>query len=82
MKNPWQYNHNMKPILIIKNVTAEGAGLIEDIIASRQIAYEIVDLEKGQAFTAPQNYSAIIVCGGPYETIQQNKSRRKDRRAG
>jgi GMP synthase-like glutamine amidotransferase len=55
----------MKPILIIKNVTAEGAGMLEDILKVRQIAYEIIDLEKAQPIPAPQNYQAVIVCGGP-----------------
>lgn len=55
----------MKPILIIKNVTAEGAGTLEEILKSRQLAYEIIDLEKGEPFPSPENYSAVIVCGGP-----------------
>lgn len=55
----------MKPILIIKNVTAEGAGMLEEILKIRQIAYEIIDLEKVQPFPSPENYSAVIVCGGP-----------------
>lgn len=55
----------MKPILIIKNVTAEGAGMLEEILKSRQLAYEIIDLEKDEPFPSPENYSAVIVCGGP-----------------
>lgn len=55
----------MKSILIIKNVTAEGAGMLEEILKSHQLAYEIIDLEKGEPFPSPENYSAVIVCGGP-----------------
>lgn len=74
----------MKPILIIKNVTAEGAGMCEEILQSRQIAYEIIDLEKAQLFPAPENYSAVIVCGGPDSAndetpkIQEELSRIKE----
>ncbi len=55
---------NEKQVLIIKNISSEGPGLIREILESFDIRYKIVDLEKGENFPDPQGYSAIIVMGG------------------
>lgn len=55
----------MKPILIIKNNVHEGPGIIEEILLDQKIAYEIKDLDIGDEFPDPGNYSALIILGGP-----------------
>lgn len=52
-------------ILIIKNSIIECPGMIETILKEKSISFEIVELDKGQIFPNPKNYSAVIVLGGP-----------------
>jgi GMP synthase (glutamine-hydrolysing) len=54
-----------KEILIIKNDSGEGPGIIEDIIKEHSINYSVVDLDRGQTLKSPENYGAIIILGGP-----------------
>ena len=53
-----------KKILIVKNITREGPGIIEGLLKEWDIAYGIIDLDKGEAFPSPSAYAAIIVLGG------------------
>lgn len=55
----------MKKILVVKNITREGPGLITDVLDERGIRIEIVDLSRGEKFPDPAGYSAVIVLGGP-----------------
>ena len=52
-------------VLIIKNITREGPGLIEEVLKKYRIEYQIVDLDKGEEFPDPTKYDALIVLGGP-----------------
>jgi GMP synthase (glutamine-hydrolysing) len=54
-----------KAILIVKNVTREGPGIIEDILKEHGIEYNIVDLSQEQHYISLENYGAVIVLGGP-----------------
>lgn len=54
-----------KPILIIKNITREGPGLLEDLLKERGISYTIVDLDNGEDFPPIEQYGAVVVLGGP-----------------
>ena len=51
--------------LIVKNITREGPGLLEELLDSYNFGYDIVDLDKGESFPDPSDYSAVIVMGGP-----------------
>lgn len=53
-----------KPLLIVKNMTHEGPGLIEEILRKKKLESVIVDLAAGDAFPSPKEFSAIIVMGG------------------
>ncbi|MDP3920995.1 MAG: type 1 glutamine amidotransferase [Candidatus Omnitrophota bacterium] len=55
----------MKPLLVIKNVTHEGPGLLEGILRDRVMTHEVVDLARGEKFPAPANYRGLVVLGGP-----------------
>lgn len=54
-----------KKILIVKNFTTEGPGLIEIILKENNLRYDIIDLSRGKSFPEPYDYSAIFVLGGP-----------------
>lgn len=55
----------MKKILIIKNISREGPGLLEDLLKEKGFEYEIVDLDVGDRFPEILDYSAVVVLGGP-----------------
>ncbi|MBI4210694.1 MAG: type 1 glutamine amidotransferase [Candidatus Diapherotrites archaeon] len=55
----------MPKILLVQNETREEAGSLRHILLERKIAFEQVDLSKGQQYPDPRSYSAIIVFGGP-----------------
>lgn len=55
-----------KNILIIKNITREGPGLLEIVLSESNIAYTIIDLSQGESLpTSPKKFSAVVVLGGP-----------------
>lgn len=54
-----------KEILIIKNITREGPGLLETELNEHHIRYTVIDLNQGGAFPPVNKYQAIIVLGGP-----------------
>jgi len=54
-----------KRILIVKNISREGPGIIESLLQEQDINYTVIDLDKGEAFPPPQDYSALVVMGGP-----------------
>ncbi len=52
-------------LLIVKNVTHEGPGLLEPLLSELGIASHTVDLSKEEEFPDPRNYKALVVLGGP-----------------
>jgi GMP synthase (glutamine-hydrolysing) len=54
-----------KPILIIRNVPRENPGLIEKLLKEHSIKYQIVDFDNSTVIASIENYSALIVLGGP-----------------
>ena len=52
-------------ILIVKNVTREGPGLIGKILETHSIPCDLVDLDQGDPFPELESYHAMIVLGGP-----------------
>jgi GMP synthase (glutamine-hydrolysing) len=52
-------------ILILKNITREWPGLLEDLLKEKSIKYEIVDLSKNEKLPSPEGYNAVAVLGGP-----------------
>ena len=52
-------------LLIIKNITHEGPGLLEPLLHTYGISADVVDLSQGGTFPDPQNYQAVVVLGGP-----------------
>lgn len=54
-----------KKVLIIKNITREGPGILEKILQENLIFYDIVDLSINEPIPDSRKYSALIVLGGP-----------------
>ncbi len=54
-----------KPLLIVKNITHEGPGLLEELLQHEGIASRIEDLSQEGTFPDPRDYQAVIVLGGP-----------------
>ena len=52
-------------ILIIKNITREGPGILETLLQEKRVEFDITDLDEGEAFPNPINYQALAVLGGP-----------------
>lgn len=68
-----------KEVLIIKNITREGPGLLEEILREQNIPYTIIDLTTSENFPAPENYSAIAVLGGPDSANDETSKMKKER---
>jgi GMP synthase-like glutamine amidotransferase len=62
-----------KELLIVKNTTEEGPGLLEELLLERGIAYRIVDLQQGEPFPEVGNYKAVVVLGGPDSANDENE---------
>ncbi len=55
----------MADLLIVKNITREGPGLLARVLDEHKISYDVVDLDKGETFPSPLGYKALVVLGGP-----------------
>lgn len=62
-----------KEVVIIKNITREGPGLIEVVLKESGIKYTIIDLVQGQNFPPVDNYKAVVVLGGPDSANDENE---------
>ena len=54
-----------KNVLIVKNITHEGPGLLETVLFERGIASVSVNLATGEQFPDPRHFNAVVVLGGP-----------------
>ncbi len=52
-------------VLIVKNITHEGPGILETALLERGIASNSVSLATGELFPDPRRYGAVVVLGGP-----------------
>jgi GMP synthase (glutamine-hydrolysing) len=55
----------VKPILILKNEPRENPGLIEILLKEHNLEYRIVEFNDSTVVDPVENYSALIVLGGP-----------------
>ena len=62
-----------KEILIIKNISREGGGLLEEELKVRNIRHIIIDLNQGGKFPPVENYGAVVVLGSPDSANDENK---------
>ncbi len=54
-----------KEILIVKNITREGPGILAELLDERSIPYTVLDLLAGEMLPDHSSYGAVVVLGGP-----------------
>jgi GMP synthase (glutamine-hydrolysing) len=54
----------LSDLLIIKNTTNEGPGLLERVLRKHAVSFDVVDLDQGEAFPNLVGYKALVVLGG------------------
>ncbi|WP_406661286.1 type 1 glutamine amidotransferase [Methanolobus sp. ZRKC3] len=52
-------------VLIIKNISREGPGILKNVLDENDIHYDMVDLDSKETIPDPQAYSAVFIFGGP-----------------
>lgn len=60
--------------LIIKNISTEGPGTIEDFLAEREMPYHIADLSAGDALPPLDEITHMVVMGGPMAVYEMDKT--------
>ncbi|HOX28879.1 MAG TPA: type 1 glutamine amidotransferase [bacterium] len=55
----------MKKVLIVKNVTREGQGLLARALEKKGFAWDETDLSAGGVFPDPGEYDGVVLLGGP-----------------
>jgi GMP synthase-like glutamine amidotransferase len=61
----------MEKVLIVKNITREGPGLLEDLLKEQGRSYDTIDLTE-QPFPDVTSYGGLVVLGGPDSANDQN----------
>lgn len=60
-------------VLIIKHIDIEGPGLIEEILKEYGISYQMINLEKDILSKNPDDFSHIIILGGPMNVYEEDR---------
>jgi GMP synthase (glutamine-hydrolysing) len=60
-------------VLIVKNISIEGPGTIEDFLKKEDIAYKIIELGSGELIPPLENFDTIVVLGGPMGIYDMDK---------
>lgn len=55
----------MSELLLVKNITREGPGLLEGELRQHDVTFDVVDLDKGEQIPDLEAYKAMVVLGGP-----------------
>ncbi|MFW6366779.1 MAG: type 1 glutamine amidotransferase [Spirochaetota bacterium] len=55
----------MNDILILKNISREGPGILDHVLFEQQVDSVTVDLDAGETLPPTDDFSALIVLGGP-----------------
>ncbi len=55
----------MNKVLIVKNVSREGPGLISSVLEQEIVPFDIIDLENNDSFPSLSDYAALVILGGP-----------------
>lgn len=69
-----------KEILIVKNITREGPGILEALLKEKGIGYTIVDLTNNETFPTLENFGAVAVLGGPDSANDETQKMQNERK--
>jgi GMP synthase-like glutamine amidotransferase len=61
-------------VIIVKNVSAEGPGTIEDHLRIGNIPCTTIDLEQGQPLPDIHSYSHVVIMGGPMAVYEMDRT--------
>lgn len=70
----------MPKILLVQNETIEGPGLLRGVLHKHGIAFDLVDLKKGDQYQNPRGYAAVVVFGGPDSANDETEKMRMELR--
>jgi len=59
-------------VLILKNISSEGPGTIEDYLRTIKLPYKVVDLYKGEPLPDAEHFSHLVILGGPMAVYEMN----------
>ena len=60
-------------VLMIKHVEIEGPGLIEYCLNQKRVPYEVVCLDSGVRLPKPEDFTHIVVLGGPMNVYEEDR---------
>jgi GMP synthase (glutamine-hydrolysing) len=60
-------------VLIVKNISIEGPGTIEDFLKKEDISFSIVELGSGELIPPLESFDTIVVLGGPMGIYDMDK---------
>ena len=67
-----------KEILIIKNSTSEGPGLLVEVLKEKNVECFTVDLERRENPPPVENFGAVVVLGGPDSANDANEKMKNE----
>ena len=62
-----------KPVAVIRHISVEGLGTIQNVLADRGIPYIYIDTWKDRIPHDAADYRALIILGGPMGVYEQDK---------
>lgn len=60
-------------VLILKNITTEGPGTIEDFLKNEALPFHIVELGSGEVPPPLEAFDALVIMGGPMGVYEMDK---------
>jgi GMP synthase-like glutamine amidotransferase len=60
-------------VLILKNISNEGPGTIEEYLQNENIPYSTADLNKGDAAPSVQAFTHMVIMGGPMAVYEMDR---------
>jgi len=67
-----------KGVLIVKNISREGPGLLEEVLNGKGITSTLIDLDEGDELPDPSEFSAVFVLGGPDSANDETSKMKKE----
>ena len=60
-------------VLIVKNISTEGPGTIEDYLCHKRIPHSIIDLGRGDSAPHLNTFTHLVIMGGPMAVYEMNQ---------